>query len=69
MSFRRACRKLHFDPSSYHYKPRRPSQASHKQRITEIAETRVRYGYRRIHVLLQREGWLVDAKRVTGSIA
>lgn len=35
-----------------------------KQRIREIAETRVRYGYRRIHVLLQREGWLDNAKRV-----
>ena len=30
----------------------------------EIAETRVRYGYRRIHVLLRREGWPVNAKRV-----
>ena len=34
------------------------------KRIKEIAETRVRYGYRRIHVLLRREGWLVNAKRV-----
>jgi putative transposase len=34
------------------------------KRIREIAETRVRYGYRRIHVLLRREGWLVSAKRV-----
>jgi putative transposase len=28
------------------------------------AETRVRYGYRRIHVLLRREGWEINAKRV-----
>ena len=34
------------------------------KRIKEIAETRVRYGYRRIHVLLRREGWLVNSKRV-----
>src|SRR5690349_12383603 len=34
------------------------------KRIKEIAETRVRYGYRRIHVLLRREGWLVNTKRV-----
>jgi putative transposase len=34
------------------------------KRIKEIAETRVRYGYRRIHVLLRREDWLVNAKRV-----
>ena len=30
----------------------------------EIAQTRVRYGYRRIHVLLKREGWQVNVKRV-----
>ena len=34
------------------------------ERIKEIAATRVRYGYRRIHVLLRREGWRVNAKRV-----
>jgi putative transposase len=34
------------------------------QRIKEIAATRVRYGYRRIHVLLRREGWPVNPKRV-----
>ena len=33
-------------------------------RIREIAETRVRYGYLRIHVLLRREGWRVNHKRV-----
>jgi len=34
------------------------------KRIREIAQTRVRYGYRRIHVLLRREGWQVNAKRI-----
>lgn len=33
-------------------------------RITEIASVRVRYGYRRIHVLLKREGWQINHKRV-----
>lgn len=32
--------------------------------MTEIAQTRVRYGYRRIHVLMQREGWQLGHKRV-----
>jgi putative transposase len=32
--------------------------------MREIAATRVRYGYRRIHVLLRREGWYINAKRV-----
>jgi putative transposase len=31
---------------------------------TARAETRVRYGYRRIHVLLRRDGWPVNIKRV-----
>ncbi len=33
-------------------------------RIKDIAQARVSYGYRRIHVLLQREGWKVNHKRV-----
>jgi putative transposase len=42
--------------TTYHYRPRRDDQAVLKLKIKEIAETRVRYGYRRIHVLLHREG-------------
>lgn len=64
MSIRRACAVLQAERSSYHYKSRRADQAGLKQRIKEIAETRVRYGYRRITVLLRCEGWLVNAKRV-----
>ena len=50
--------------SSYHYKGKRHPQAVLSKRIKEIGETRVRYGYRRIHVLLRCEGWQVNAKRV-----
>jgi transposase InsO family protein len=39
-------------------------QAELIERIKEIAATRVRYGYRRIHVLLRRDGWRVNPKRV-----
>jgi putative transposase len=35
-----------------------------KKRIKEITETRVRYGYRRVHVLSRREGWAVNPKRI-----
>lgn len=55
---------LRAERSSYHYKGRRRSQAALAKRIKEIAETRVRYGYRRVHVLLRREGWEINAKRV-----
>ena len=64
ISIRRACRVLRTDTSTYHYKCRRGDQAMLSKRVQEIAQTRVRYGYRRIHVLLRREGWLVNAKRV-----
>jgi putative transposase len=64
VSIRRACRAVPVDRSTYHYRSKRIGQAPLMNRIKEIAETRVRYGYRRIHVLLQREGWHVNAKRV-----
>jgi putative transposase len=63
VSIRRACRVLEFDTSTYHYKARRRDQAGIEARIRDICQTRVRYGYRRVHVLLQREGWLINHKR------
>jgi putative transposase len=56
VSIRRACGVLRAGRTTYHYRPRRDDQAVLKLKIKEIAETRVRYGYRRIHVLLHREG-------------
>lgn len=46
----------------YHYRSRRDDRAI-TQRIREIAETRIRYGYERIHILLRREGWLINRKK------
>lgn len=63
VSIRRTCRVLHFNQSSYHYKSRRPGQAALEQRIKEICETRVGYGYRRVHVMLRREGWMINVKK------
>jgi putative transposase len=51
------------DTSTYHYKSRRTGQAGLEQRIREICQTRVRYGYRRVHVLLRREGWPINQKK------
>lgn len=56
VSIRKACGAIRFDTSSYHYKSRCIDQAPVERRIKEIAEPRVRYGYRRVHVLLRREG-------------
>ncbi|MBM9401153.1 IS3 family transposase [Gluconacetobacter azotocaptans] len=64
ISIRRACRVLEVDPSTYHYKPRRHDQAAIEARIKEICMTRMRYGYRRVHVVLRREGWDVNVKKI-----
>ncbi len=64
VSARRACKAIPINRSSYGYRSKRTGQAQLMTRIREIAETRVRYGYRRIHVLLRREGWAVNLKRV-----
>ena len=64
VSARRACATLRIDRGLYVYKSKRGTQAELKQRIKEICETRVRYGYRRAHGLLRRDGWAVNPKRI-----
>ncbi len=64
VSERRACRVLVFDRSVCRYHSKAESQAFLIKRIKEIASIRVRYGYRRIHILLKREGWKINHKRV-----
>jgi len=61
---RKACSALRFHRSTIRYRSKADDQAGLRMRIHEIAATRVRYGYRRIHVLLVREGWRVNPKRV-----
>lgn len=63
ISIRRACKVLRFDTSTYHYKSRRTGQAPLERRIKEICETRVRYGYRRVHMHLRRDGWKINMKK------
>lgn len=53
ISIRRACGALNFEWSTYHYASRRADQAAVERRIREIGETRVGFGYRRVHVLLE----------------
>jgi putative transposase len=40
-----------------------PGQADLENRIKEICQTRAHYGYRRVHVLLRREGWSINQKK------
>jgi putative transposase len=60
----RACQVIQFNRSSAYYQSRKQDQLELRTRIREIAHTRVRYGYYRIYILLRREGWLVNHKRV-----
>lgn len=64
VSTRRACSALRIDRSLYVDKSKRGAQAELTHRIKEICEARVRYGYRRMHILLQRDGWLVKPKQI-----
>ena len=48
----------------YVYKSRARDSSMLLMRIREIAATRVHYGYRRVHVMLQREGFKDNHKRV-----
>ena len=46
------------------YQSRRDPQHALRIRLRDLAATRVRYGYRRLHILLRREGWEINLKRV-----
>ncbi len=35
-----------------------------RERIIELAGVRRRFGYRRLHILLRREGWAINHKAV-----
>jgi putative transposase len=59
----RACGLVGISRSLYGYRSRRPDSALLRQRICDLAGEKRRYGYRRIHVLLRREGWSVNRKR------
>jgi putative transposase len=59
----RACGLIGISRSLYRYQAKRPSDMALKDRLSELAAQKRRYGYRRLHVLLRREGWHHNAKR------
>nr|WP_275445867.1 MULTISPECIES: IS3 family transposase [unclassified Halomonas] len=63
-STRQACGVLALARSVFYYRSQVQDQRPLMQRIREITATRVRYGYRRVHELLKREGWEINHKRV-----
>jgi putative transposase len=64
MSERRACRLIGSDRTSVRYQARRPDDGALRERLKALAQDRRRFGYRRLHVLLRREGHEVNKKRV-----
>ena len=64
LSERRACGLVGLCRGSARYVPHRDPQTALRMRLKELAASRVRFGYRRLTVLLRREGWPVNAKRV-----
>ena len=50
--------------ASLRYQGHRDPQDALRIRLREVAASRVRFGYRRLTVLLRREGWHVNAKRI-----
>ncbi len=59
----RACGLVGISRSLFEYRSRRDPPGELLERIKAIATQKRRYGYRRIHVLLRREGWRVNHKR------
>jgi putative transposase len=63
MSERRACSIVSVDRKMIRYRSRRPPDEALRSRLRELAAERRRFGYRRLHVLLRREGLVLNRKR------
>lgn len=60
----RSCRLAGLSRTAWYRRSAGKDQAVLRMRIREIAHQRPRFGYQRIHVMLRREGWLVNKKRI-----
>jgi putative transposase len=64
VSQRRACRAIGVDRGSMRYRSRRPDDGAARARLRELAAVRRRFGYRRLHILLDREGSHMNHKKL-----
>ena len=64
VSERRACMALGADRTSVRYQSHRPEDAATRVRLRELAFIRRRFGYRRLHILLKREGIVMNHKKL-----
>lgn len=60
----RACRVVGLQRARFAYKIRGRDDVTLHQRLRELAQVRVRYGSQHLYILLRREGWLANHKRV-----
>ncbi|MEZ5681205.1 MAG: IS3 family transposase [Erythrobacter sp.] len=63
MSERRACRVIDADRKSVRYRSTRDDDAGLREKLRELANQRRRFGYRRLHILLRREGVMINRKK------
>src|SRR4030088_2750721 len=64
MSERRACKTIGCCRMTMRYKTTREDDAGLRQRMKAISHERRRFGYRRLHVLLKREGYVINHKKL-----
>ena len=64
MSERRACKATGFCRMTNRYQSTRPDDAELRERMIAIARERRRFGYRRLHVMLKREGHVINHKKL-----
>lgn len=64
VSERRACTVLGVDRSSMRYRSVRPDDSDLRKAMKAVADERRRFGYRRVHVMLERQGWHVNQKKI-----
>jgi putative transposase len=64
VSQRRACQVIGVDRSVVRYRSRRPDDATIRVRLRELAAARRRFGYRRLSILLRREGTHMNHKKL-----
>ena len=64
LSERRACRIIGCVRMTARYSARKPIDTKLRERLRALAQKRRRFGYRRLHVLLRREGFKVNHKRL-----
>jgi putative transposase len=63
MGERQACLAIGADRTSVRYQSRRDDDAPVREKLRELAHQRRRFGYRRLHVLLLREGITINRKK------